>query len=319
MISFLIIETIVMSYCAYCDGMIPAFPHANYCSYRSNSSEKIHSNAYFFKSQGQYSGKHKSRYSIRLLSKGYQQYIVDNKKFSLQPNNFLFVRDGSTFENNTEKFDRTEGLVIAFNQYFINHYLFSKIRTQENQLENPFSHENVQLNFDENTYLKTPIVTQLSQHILIGIINGIRSPFYYQYYFMLILDEILHIETGIIDGDQPSAIKSTTREELYRRLRKSMEYMDGNLSHHLTLNQIARNSLLSPFHFLRSFTNYYGVTPYQYLLQERLRKAHYYIENRITDIEEIMLRTGFENKRTFQRAFMHKYAITPFQLILKNN
>lgn len=308
-----------MAYCAYCDGMVAAFPNANYCSHRTSTTGGIHSNAYLFQSKNTAtSGRHLSRHSIRLLNKGYQEYKIDNRHYTLQTNNFLFVPEGSTFENKTNKHEPAEGLIIAFNNFFFRHYIYAAQSSVELLLARPFDPQTVPLDFYMNSYIKSEQLQIISQEIAKAIQMGIQSPFYFQFQFMKLLDELILIEQNVFeDSRQYQALKKTTREELYRRLRMAMEFIDSNLSKAITLNQIAKASYLSPFHFLRSFTKYYGLTPYQYLLSERLSKAHYLIQNEMADIEEIMQRTGFENKQTLQRAYMRAYKTTPFQAIQK--
>jgi transcriptional regulator GlxA family with amidase domain len=55
----------------------------------------------------------------------------------------------------------------------------------------------------------------------------------------------------------------------------------------------------------------FQITPHQYLLQERLKKALYYLDTSSKTIEDIARKVGFEDASSFGRFFKKKYRITP--------
>ena len=58
-----------------------------------------------------------------------------------------------------------------------------------------------------------------------------------------------------------------------RRAVETALWMDANSHQSIDLDAAARESGLSPFHFLRVFASALGVTPHQYLVRSRLRRA----------------------------------------------
>ncbi len=95
------------------------------------------------------------------------------------------------------------------------------------------------------------------------------------------------------------------------RLRHAMEYMTANLHKDLRLEQIARELNLSPFHFARVFRNTTGQTPYQYLLDQRMDRAKYFLKHHNLPVQEIAAMTGFSSSANFVRAFRQKVGVTP--------
>jgi AraC-like DNA-binding protein len=60
---------------------------------------------------------------------------------------------------------------------------------------------------------------------------------------------------------------------------------------------------LSPFHFLRLFSRALGVTPHQYLVRARLRRAARLLAERERRITDVALDVGFADLSNFVRTF----------------
>jgi AraC-like DNA-binding protein len=74
---------------------------------------------------------------------------------------------------------------------------------------------------------------------------------------------------------------------------------------------LARVARLSPYHFLRTFQVVTGITPHQYLLRARLRRAAVRLLSDKRNIAEIALDCGFGDLSNFNRAFRTEFGITP--------
>src|SRR5205823_5103746 len=68
---------------------------------------------------------------------------------------------------------------------------------------------------------------------------------------------------------------------------------------------------LSPFHFLRLFAKVLGVTPHQYLVRSRLRRAACLLADDTRSITEIALDVGFGDLSNFVRTFHRAAAMSP--------
>lgn len=301
-----------MNQCHYCDSMKPSFEGANYCSLREDSHESIRSNAFSFWFEQMDSGMHQSRFSIRMVNQGSQLYHVNGRKHLLSQENFLILNDGSTFENQVVDSDGAQGLVVSFNPQFLNEYHFIKKTSNEKLLDNPGDVAYHPYDFYENTYNRSHQLTGIAARISDHIALGNHDELLYNHLFIEILDEITGIATDLehrIDGLE--AVKKSTKEELYRRVSTAKDYIDANLWEKIHLEKIAQVSCMSPFHFLRIFDEFFDETPYQYILRQRLKKSHSLLKNSALSLEQVMHKSGFENRRTFQRAFTKKYGLTP--------
>lgn len=95
------------------------------------------------------------------------------------------------------------------------------------------------------------------------------------------------------------------------RLRRAQEFISENLEADLTLEEIAEAVGLSPFHFARAFKRSTGMTPQQYLWQQRIERARELLSDDELPIVEISARAGFKNQSHFTTLFRKFTAMTP--------
>jgi AraC family transcriptional regulator len=79
----------------------------------------------------------------------------------------------------------------------------------------------------------------------------------------------------------------------------------------LTLADLAKRAGLSPYHFLRTFEQVTGVTPHQYILRARLRRAAIRLAMEPTRVLDIALETGFGDLSNFNRTFRMEFGASP--------
>jgi AraC family transcriptional regulator len=79
----------------------------------------------------------------------------------------------------------------------------------------------------------------------------------------------------------------------------------------LTLGRLARETGLSPYHFLRTFARLTGVTPHQYMLRARLRAAAARLAVEPARVIDIALDCGFGDVSNFNRAFRAEFGVSP--------
>ena len=68
---------------------------------------------------------------------------------------------------------------------------------------------------------------------------------------------------------------------------------------------------MSPFHFLRVFARVLGVTPHQYLIRARLRRAARLLTDRSRSITDIAFDVGFGDLSNFVRSFHRAAGVSP--------
>lgn len=97
----------------------------------------------------------------------------------------------------------------------------------------------------------------------------------------------------------------------YSKLRRVQEYVEENLSQSISLDEMAKISNMSAFHFIRSFKVAMGTTPVRYVLNRRVEKAKRMMLTTTKSLVEVSLSCGFSNQSHFTTAFKQATGITP--------
>ncbi len=106
---------------------------------------------------------------------------------------------------------------------------------------------------------------------------------------------------------RPSA--STARDR--SRAVEAALYLDLHAHEPLDLATTAHQAGLSPFHFLRLFSKVVGVTPHQYLVRARLRRAARLLADGDRPITDVALDVGFGDLSNFVRTFHRAAGVSP--------
>ena len=109
--------------------------------------------------------------------------------------------------------------------------------------------------------------------------------------------------------------RSTARSEAHARDRgravEAARWLDAHAAEAIDLTSAARAVGLSPFHFLRVFANVLGVTPHQYLVRARLRRAARLLADGSRSITDVAFDVGFGDLSNFVRTFHRAAGVSP--------
>jgi AraC family transcriptional regulator len=125
---------------------------------------------------------------------------------------------------------------------------------------------------------------------------------------------VTQIEVQIIRA--VSTTPFTTREpdhasDRARSLAHAIDYIHAHLSDDISLADIASVTHLSPYHFSRLFRQTYGISPYQYVIAQRVEKAAQLLDTTRLTVSEIALRVGFADHSHLIRHYKRLRGTTP--------
>jgi AraC family transcriptional regulator len=93
--------------------------------------------------------------------------------------------------------------------------------------------------------------------------------------------------------------------------RRSLEFMRERLSEDISLEQLAAEARLSPFHFARMFKQSVGVPPRVHLTRLRMEKACDLLETTDLPVTEIAQEVGYSSNQVLARVFIKHRHMSP--------
>jgi AraC-like DNA-binding protein len=90
-------------------------------------------------------------------------------------------------------------------------------------------------------------------------------------------------------------------------------FMEENIYSEINLNRIGEMLGVSTSHLNEVFKSYTAMTPYQYFITIKIRKAKELLEHGALSVKEVAFRLGFTDQYYFSRLFKHKTGIPPSQ------
>jgi AraC-like DNA-binding protein len=112
-----------------------------------------------------------------------------------------------------------------------------------------------------------------------------------------------------IAGRPHGALRATARDR--RRAVEAALWLDAHSHQPLDLERAAGEVGLSAFHFLRLFSRVLGVTPHQYLVRSRLRRAARLLCDDARRITDVAFEVGFGDLSNFVRTFHRAAGVSP--------
>jgi len=113
----------------------------------------------------------------------------------------------------------------------------------------------------------------------------------------------------VVSGRRKMEVRAGPRDR--HRAVTSALWIDAHVEQPIKLESAAQEAGLSPFHFLRLFRSVLGVTPHQYLLCARLRRAARLLSEDQLPITQVAYDVGFADLSNFVRTFHRTAGVSP--------
>jgi AraC family transcriptional regulator len=95
------------------------------------------------------------------------------------------------------------------------------------------------------------------------------------------------------------------------RLRRAVGYVRDRLGEDISLEAMAAEAAMSPFHFARAFKAALGASPLQYVIQSRIETAQSLLKSTGLSVAEIAHRVGYDDLSRFGQHFKRQVGTTP--------
>lgn len=129
--------------------------------------------------------------------------------------------------------------------------------------------------------------------------------------FVPVIDRPVSASNAGSSAQRLTAIKGTTRDELFRRLHLTRTHIDENFTKDLDLESLSEVACLSPHYLLRLFKQVYRQTPHQYVTELRLEYAATLLATSNIPITQVCFEVGYSSLGSFSDLFRRKVGMSP--------
>lgn len=257
-------------------------------------------------------------FSIKYVLEGCENYTINGNRYQVKTGQFLLANKANEGIVEIDSNRMVNAICIDIAPNIIAEVVGSTLRpdtaiadmnldrffTTGEFFENRYDHGKTNLGKSLLQLGNTLVPKPLESH-------EFTHEFYYHLAEQLILDHIPIYKQLQAVG----AVKSQTRKELLRKLQTGKEFIETAFGDELSIENVARESGLSEYHFFRLFRATFGISPHQYLIHCRIENAKKLLRHPGISISDIAHMCGFADIFSFSKSFKKHTGSSPTQFI----
>ncbi|AUP81320.1 helix-turn-helix domain-containing protein [Flavivirga eckloniae] len=266
-----------------------------------------------------YSKSSKKSLAILYLNSGFGDLVINGVKRKINNEKFILSNPSDGY---IEYFDNKNNKSIDVMAFVISHDLqneftfYASAKNANSLLDNPFGKSNdgsllVEGIFNTHHYKSGKLIqsifkTSNSSDFQTMCPNEISMQVMQSIY----LDQVDWYNAAIKIPKQ----KISTKVETLKRILTAYEYIHDNINKKIEIEELSKISSLSGYHLFNAFKAIYGVTPHQYINNQKMSKASTYILEGKHSLTEIAILLGFNDLTVFGKIFKKTYGYSPSRL-----
>lgn len=251
--------------------------------------------------------------SLKTFRDGQAHYHVDGGRYLVDETCYLILNAGQEYAITVDAPTPVESFCLFFPPGFAEDIHYATTAALPQLLDDP-TPSRPACTFYERTYPYTPSFAARLHKLRLAATQPALDPTWLDEQLHTVMHQLL-IEQGAVHAEVMALpyLRAATRDELYRRVYRTRDYMLASLDQPLSLTALAAQACLSPNHFLRTFKQIFQQTPHQYLLHQRLVRAAHLLQSTALPVTEISLQVGFESLGSFSWRFRRTFGLSPAQ------
>ena len=155
-----------------------------------------------------------------------------------------------------------------------------------------------------NIKFRTNIKDKIATNLYLRVFNSLKKNIEYEENLIIFISYLL----------ENYASNEFKVKQIPANIKNSLEYIHINFLQNLTLDELAKISNVSKYHFIKTFKKEIGLTPHQYILDLKLEYAIKLIKQK-TPLSQIAYICGFSDQSHFIKSFKKYFGFTPSALI----
>ncbi len=247
--------------------------------------------------------------SIKTVLEGRVAWKSEGRELLVDDSSFLVLNDGQPYSMEIDAHEPVTTCCVFFGRGFVESVNRDLSRSDHHLLDQPWRAE-APLTFLSSLHPRDERVIPAMRVIRERILAGASTLQLEERYLLLARDLLLvYAETRAQVARVPAA-RSSTREEMLRRVSRGRDFLHANAGSPVTLEEAARSACLSTYHFHRIFTRVFGQTPHSYLTRLRLERAQRMLTGGVP-VTEVCAAVGFESLGSFSTLFHKRFGGPP--------
>ena len=254
-----------------------------------------------------------SRFHISLPISGEEPYLVDGKNYTAQEGEYFIFNPHQTARAFGVFKKNVAGYCIFLSEKTISETADAIGQSIEKSLNSPFDYVWQQQEFMVKSYrLQENSLGQYLSRLRQKLISASDEEFidWDRFYYNLATEFLqTHRQIGQHLEAIP-AVRTLTKQEIYKRLSSARSYILENYKESFSLDDLGNVAFMSKYHTLRLYRQIYGLTPYQQVLQLRIKHAKELLLKGYSPTD-VAMKLSFSDRRAFTKVFKKMEGITP--------
>jgi AraC family transcriptional regulator len=254
--------------------------------------------------------------SLKYVLNGNENYTLGNKLFELTDNQFVVTNKFSECKVRIDKTNSNTGICIDLDENYFSDIIHSLFFP--NQIDS--LNQNISFFMSDELFSQGSFATgnlKMMLQKLVSFSNHGQALIFKDDFLRNITYELILKQQKIIkEFNNISAIKSSTKKELYARLLQAKKLILDSGNCRLTIKEIAKMVCLSEFRFHHLFKETFGMTPLKYQTKVMMKKAVTLYSEKNISWTEVSEKIGYTDLQTFSKVFKRVYGASPKHFLL---
>lgn len=227
--------------------------------------------------------------SVKSFYNGTAEYRLNSGTAKVDSQRYLLLNDNQPYTITIDSTSEVESFCVFFTPHHATRGAFEMVSTVDRILEDPFFVPSQSAEFIDKTYWHDDVVTPILHTFRADFPVFGSDPIWLDEQLCTLLNRMLILHTDVLSNmDKIPSIRTSTREELFRRVSLANELVMERFRDTLTINDLAHGAALSANHLIRTYKQVFGVTPHQHIVSLRIKEAGRLLRKTEMPVSEIL-------------------------------